>query len=252
MYKLLRRILFRTVLIENGTLDYMNASGECYRRQMLSSTNLLNFSGKSFDCNRLTHVTPCMVSVKYLLIESTKFEMKIISEWCHTATTKFPSRDIYVRLFKHKEKRHQYSLLLFTSWHDVSHIMWLSYSLIYSVTHSLHSDPLRNSITCTWIRNGNRIEWSSIWSVIMLVLTNGRPRRGESYLLIIFYDYTCYPLPPIRRLVLSLKPFCCPLCVQSGSSSDYGSSVVINSIIDDSIIIGKDSVVSHCHLKVSL
>lgn len=172
MYKLLRRILFRTVLIENGTLDYMKASGECYRRQMLSSTNLLNFSGKSFDCNRLTHVTPCMVSVKYLLIESTKFEMKIISEWCHTATTKFPSRDIYVRLFKHKEKRHQYSLLLFTSWHDVSHIMWLSYSLIYSVTHSLHSDPLRNSITCTWIRNGNRIEWSSIWFVIMLVLTN--------------------------------------------------------------------------------
>nr|XP_058947533.1 L-fucose kinase-like [Pocillopora verrucosa] len=95
LWKSLRGLQLKGVLIENGTLDYMNASGECYRRQMLSSTNLLNFSGKSFDCNRLTHVTPCM----------------------------------------------------------------------------------------------------------------------------------------------------------SGSSSDYGSSVVINSIIDDSIIIGKDSVVSHCHLK---
>ena len=78
---------------------------------MLSSTNLLNFSGKSFDCNRLTHVTPCIVSVKYLLTESTKFEIKIISEWCHTAATKLPSRDIYVTLFKHKEKRHRYSFL---------------------------------------------------------------------------------------------------------------------------------------------
>ena len=43
---------------------------------MLSSINLLNFSGKSFERNRLTHVTPCLVSVKYLLTESTKFEIK--------------------------------------------------------------------------------------------------------------------------------------------------------------------------------
>lgn len=92
-----------------------------------------------------------------------------------------------------REKNH-YSLLLFTSWHEVSHIMWLSYSLIYSVTHSLHSDPLRNSITCTWIRNGNRIEWSSIWSVIMLVLTNRTTaQRG---VLFINYFLWLYMLSP--------------------------------------------------------
>lgn len=136
---------------------------------MLSSINLLNFSGKSFECNRLTHVTPCLVSVKYLLTESTKFEIKIISEWCHSHTQVPFQRYLCDIIQTQREKT---SVLLFTSWHDVSHIMWISYSLIYSVTHSLHSDPLRNSITCTWISNGNRIEWSSIRSVIMLVLTN--------------------------------------------------------------------------------
>lgn len=91
-------------------------------------------------------------------------------------------------------QREKTSVLLFTSWHDVSHIMWLSYSLIYSVTHSLHSDPLRNSITCTWISNGNRIEWSSIRSVIMLVLTNRTTaQRG---VLSISYFLLLYMLSP--------------------------------------------------------
>lgn len=57
---------------------------------MFSSINLLNFSGKSFECNRLTHVTPCLVSVKYLLTESTKFEIKIISEWCQPHPSSLP------------------------------------------------------------------------------------------------------------------------------------------------------------------
>ncbi|KAJ7382350.1 hypothetical protein OS493_035627 [Desmophyllum pertusum] len=59
LWKSLRGVQLKGVVIENGKFDYMKPSAECYRRQMLNSIKLLNFSGVSFDCNRRMHVSLC-------------------------------------------------------------------------------------------------------------------------------------------------------------------------------------------------
>lgn len=43
----------------------------------------------------------------------------------------------------------------------------------------------------------------------------------------------------------------CLECQYSNSTDLCGPSVVVNSIVEDGIKIGKDSVVSHCYLKVN-
>ncbi|KAL9974567.1 hypothetical protein ACROYT_G011618 [Oculina patagonica] len=59
LWKILRGVHLKGAVLENGTFDYMKPSAECYRRQMLHSVKLLNFSGMSFDCNGHTHVSLC-------------------------------------------------------------------------------------------------------------------------------------------------------------------------------------------------
>lgn len=55
----LRGLQLKGVLIENGSFNYMKASAECYRRQMLESPQILQFSGLPYNSSNVMHVTLC-------------------------------------------------------------------------------------------------------------------------------------------------------------------------------------------------
>ncbi|KAJ7382346.1 hypothetical protein OS493_035623 [Desmophyllum pertusum] len=54
LWKILRGVSLKGVVIENGEFDYMHPSAECYRRQMLRSVE--KFVDGPFDYNNHTHV----------------------------------------------------------------------------------------------------------------------------------------------------------------------------------------------------